>query len=287
MEIQSVIQLFVSSPSDCCSERQAIGAVTEQLNTVSERLSEIKIDVIDWNDLYPGIDEYPQQVINRQLPDYDIYVGLWRERFGTQTPKAPSGTLEELDRALLRHKQTRRPWIMCYFWQNSQQDFKVIKERLKESGCLYHLFDDTVSFKSLFTNHLVGYLKKGFRQRGESTTEGVIAADTTPYVCMVFRISSPKGAVENSSFHRRAVAIGRSQRRNDIIISDQRVHREQGLFVWQDRTVIYVDFAGGALFINRSGGEPQIIGPDRVKLSIGDAIELPDSSRITLLAIVD
>ncbi|MCY2990837.1 MAG: hypothetical protein NTY19_23615 [Planctomycetota bacterium] len=285
MKTRNIVQIFVSSPSDCASERLAIGTVAKNLNSATERLSDLTIEVINWDDLYPGIGEYPQQVINQQLPDYDIYVGLWRERFGTETPVALSGTLEELERALDRYEQTRRPWVMCYFWQNSGQDIAPIKEKLKEHGCLYHLFDDTVSFESLFRNHLVSYLRNGFRPRGESTTEG--GDITNRDVCMMFRISSLDVDEQTLTFRRPAVAVGRNETRNDIIISDRRVHREQGLFVCREGAVLYVDFGGGAYHVDRSGGTRSSIGPEGVALGIGDRVLLGDCANITLVAVVD
>lgn len=289
METRNVVQIFVSSPSDCGAERCAVQRAVKELNATTVRLSEMKIEVIDWDNLYPGIDVYPQQVINRQLPDYDIYVGLWRERFGTKTPTAPSGTLEELDEALRRYDQTRRPWVMCYFLESGPQDFKEIKEKLKAHGCLYHLFDDSVSFESMFREHLIVYLKRGFRPRGESTTRDTGSQGDYPNACIVLNISSPDAHAQNKSFHRLAVAIGRSSTRNDLVISDQRIHREQGLFVWRDGDVLYLDLAGDASYID--GDDPcreaSRIGRRQITLKIGDAVELPDSTRITLKAVVD
>ena len=63
----------------------------------------------------PQIGPGPQQVINDQIGEYDLFVGIMWNRFGTPTDVAASGTEEEFHAALSSWRATKRPWITFYF----------------------------------------------------------------------------------------------------------------------------------------------------------------------------
>jgi len=47
-----------------------------------------------------------QELVSRQVPDYEIYVGLLCRRLGTPTERALSGTVEEFSDARQRYLDT-------------------------------------------------------------------------------------------------------------------------------------------------------------------------------------
>jgi hypothetical protein len=59
----------------------------------------------------------PQGVVNRQVGQFDVFIGIMWKRFGTPTGRAESGTDEEFNVALKSWKTTRTPRIMFYFSQ--------------------------------------------------------------------------------------------------------------------------------------------------------------------------
>ncbi len=59
------------------------------------------------------------------------------------------------------------------------------------------------------------------------------------------------------------------------------------MFVWQEGKVMYVDLAGDASYLARASLELSPIPYRQIMLEIGDTIVLPDSTRITLKAVVD
>lgn len=63
----------------------------------------------------PQIGPGPQNVINKQMGEYDIFVGIMWSRFGTPTDVASSGTEEEFRIAIKSWKDQRKPWIAFYF----------------------------------------------------------------------------------------------------------------------------------------------------------------------------
>ena len=56
-------------------------------------------------DVPPGFDTDPQALINKSLPEYDIFLGILWHTFGTPTPRAGSGTFEEFTAAKARYDE--------------------------------------------------------------------------------------------------------------------------------------------------------------------------------------
>jgi hypothetical protein len=287
VELRTLVDLFVSSPGDCAAEREAVASAIHDLNLTARTLCGLEACLISSGDLYPGIADYTQQVINRQLPDYDIHVGLWRHRVGTPTPVAPSGTVEELRNALDRYQRTRRPWIMCYFQTDSAQNFTDVQDMIMDRGCYYHTYVDISELRRMFLDHLTEYLKSGYRRVGHSTTAAKADAPDPSIVSYVFKIQSPGAGERTQSVARAVVGVGRAPERNQLVVPAKRVHREQGLFVWQAGEALFVDLAGDALHLPCGAVSAVPITSRQIFLRMGDAVVLPDGTRVTLKAIID
>jgi hypothetical protein len=97
----SEFRIVVASPLDMSQEREVVFDSLRELNR-SLDIQGISIKALGWEEYTtPGVDTYPQEVINSQLlQQYDILIGIFGTRLGTQTAKARSGTIEEIDRAL-------------------------------------------------------------------------------------------------------------------------------------------------------------------------------------------
>ena len=94
------IRIFISSPSDVEEERKIALAVIEELNKSFCPSLNINLFPLTWEDnTYPSVGEYSQDVINAQITDYDVFVGIMANRFGTPTLKSGSGTEEEFNKA--------------------------------------------------------------------------------------------------------------------------------------------------------------------------------------------
>src|SRR4051794_22722397 len=92
-------RIFVASPGDVEAERQRLVQVVADLNR-SKRRHGIVLELRRWEDMLPGPGEDAQAVINRQIGEYDIFVLILWSRLGTETERAPSGTVEEYRMAL-------------------------------------------------------------------------------------------------------------------------------------------------------------------------------------------
>ncbi len=141
-----LLTVFVSCPIDVDKEKSQVRQACEILSNVYHN-PKIHFEVIDWkgkvSPLITG--ERPQTVINEQIKDYDIYVGIFWKKFGNKQPNGLTPTEEEFERALDSFKKNGKPLVLVYFKiddyypKNSleaEQILKVInfKERIKPFG---------------------------------------------------------------------------------------------------------------------------------------------------------
>lgn len=78
----TLYKLFVASPSDLNDERGLIEDIVDELNLSAFNNSDIKLGLIKWEThVNPGVGDYSQQVINSDIPDYDIFIGLLWSKF--------------------------------------------------------------------------------------------------------------------------------------------------------------------------------------------------------------
>lgn len=170
---ESVVTVFISSPSDVSAEREILESVVNELNRTWSRTLGIRLELIMWETLSrPAFGNDPQDVLNDQLPDdYDVFLGILWGRIGTPTPRAGSGTLEEFERAFKRHKNDKDSIeLMVYFKDMGIPPSKIdpaqlaqvqkFKESLGEKGGLYSTFEDTSSFESSLRVHLSSLAQK-------------------------------------------------------------------------------------------------------------------------------
>lgn len=111
------IRVFVSSPGDVQEERSRITKVFEELNATVAADKGLVLEPVRWESHASAeIGDGPQEVINRQLGhDFDVFLGIMWQRFGTPTKEADSGTEEEFLHAYAAWEQDRRRRILFYF----------------------------------------------------------------------------------------------------------------------------------------------------------------------------
>ncbi len=110
------IRVFAASPSDVKDEREVLTRQVDRLNRVFA--GEVTLECVKWEThVIPGMGR-PQEVVNRQIGPYNIFVGIMWKRFGTPTGKVDSGTQEEFEAAVESWEKTGQPEIMFYFKQS-------------------------------------------------------------------------------------------------------------------------------------------------------------------------
>lgn len=159
------IRIFISSPSDCDSERNAVLRVLDEMNKTVGGREGLYFCAVRWEDLPPDLGPNPQAVIDNALGEYNILIGIMWMRFGTPIPGgANSGTEHEVLEAMRSRSQTGEPRVMFYFKQDPPEDLSKIdpvqllrvqefKNRLQSSG-LTQTFNGTQEFESKLRIHL-------------------------------------------------------------------------------------------------------------------------------------
>ena len=170
---ESVVTVFISSPSDVSAEREILDSVVNELNRTWSRTLGIRLEPIMWEThSRPAFGNDPQDVLNDQFPDdYDVFLGILWGHIGTPTPRAESGTLEEFERAFERYKNDKDSIeLMVYFKDEGIPPSKTdpaqlaqvqkFKKSLGEKGGLYSTFEDASSFESSLRAHLSSLAQK-------------------------------------------------------------------------------------------------------------------------------
>jgi hypothetical protein len=198
---QRVYKVFVSSPSDLAIEREMLDDVVAELNTLFT-MRGISLKLIRWEtNVHPAVGADAQEVINKQIPaDYDIFLGILWARFGSPTPRAESGTLEEFEHALSRyHDDPSAIKIMFYFKDEPIPPSSVDPEQLRavhdfraelgSRGVLYKTYDQADDFVNIVRPHLALVIQEW---------EEAIAIATAPKIVAATRSESPLGSAKPS-----------------------------------------------------------------------------------------
>ncbi len=181
---ETVLRVFVASPSDVKQEVATIEVVIKELNAALARHVGVRLEMATWRtDVLPGVSTDTQAVINEQIgEDYDIFIGILWTRFGSTTTRAGSGTEEEFDLAYARYQQQPKDLrIMIYFKRSAISPDNIepeqlgavesFRKQLGEKGTLYSDFDRPEEFESLLRGHLTRQLHawgKTWGQIGDS-----------------------------------------------------------------------------------------------------------------------
>ena len=146
-------------------------------------------------DIYPGIGEYGQDVINNQIDgNYDLFIGIMKTRFGTPTPNAGSGTEEEFDIAYTKYQDGEINHIFFYFGNPTVSfdsiDYlqlskvKEFRKKVEDCGVLHMSFTDLDSFKERLKRDLENYFIQNQsiqKQKGKSTIPIIAKAKSFAY----------------------------------------------------------------------------------------------------------
>jgi len=109
-----VLRVFLDSPSDVGEERTITERITGEVNKIVGRRLQWQIDLLKWEDKGPGVGR-PQSIINPDVDQCDLFIGLLWEHWGHPTGAYSSGFEEEFERAKARNQKTDGPEIWLVF----------------------------------------------------------------------------------------------------------------------------------------------------------------------------
>jgi len=166
------LRVFVASPGDVKRERAIAKKICDEINDGIASLKSLHLELVRWEThARPGKASDAQEVINKQiLNSFDIFIGILWKRFGTPTKRAPSGTAEEIDKALAFHEKDPDFPILIYFNtkpytltspKDAEQVSQVLtyKQKLGNSGIFYWSYDGEANFEDLLRRHLTALIK--------------------------------------------------------------------------------------------------------------------------------
>lgn len=155
-----VFRVMIATPSDVQTERGMIREVIHEWNVVHSKKTQVVLLPIGWEThSVPTIGARPQEALNQQMVrDCDLLVAVFWTRLGTDTGKAESGTVEEIN----EHVNAGKP-AMLYFSNTPVMPSSIdqvqyaaltaFKQSYKGKS-LFHEYGSHVEFKALFARQL-------------------------------------------------------------------------------------------------------------------------------------
>ena len=178
MELLKVYKCFISSPGDCNEEREICEQVIKEINNGLAQYLGINFKPFMWEyDVLPDMGKNGQEIIDEYIKksNYDIFIGLMKNRFGHPTKKAGSGTEHEFNDALERKKKSNNdiPKIIFFFGKESvdidhpeidkiviqRKLVKEFKSSIQDKG-LYVDFENKEGFKKQLKEKLELFVKE-------------------------------------------------------------------------------------------------------------------------------
>ena len=183
------LRVFVASPRDVVEERRRLSSVIEELNRSIAKDKGLVLELIRWETHATPDMGRPQEIISRQIGQYDILIGIMWKRFGTHTGLSGSGTQEEFDFAYRYWKKTGKPRIMFYFNQASytlssieevEQVRKVLdfRKQLEQHGLIWE-YNSPDDFERTVREHLTSVIRELKKEDLDSASEAVSLEYTT------------------------------------------------------------------------------------------------------------
>ena len=134
---------MIATPNDVKEEQKIVREVIQDWNAAhAEATRLVLIPVSCDTDSVPAMGGRPQSILNKQiLRDCDLLVAVFGARLGTDTGKAPSGTVEEIQ----EHLKTGKPAMVYFSKVDIQRDkfdteqyakLEAFKKDCKEQGII-------------------------------------------------------------------------------------------------------------------------------------------------------
>lgn len=151
--------VFISSLGDVKEERLVAKNIVDEINHWIGHIFPINLKPFLYEfSVYSDLDINPQNTVNNQLPEIDIFLGIFWTRFGTPTTKFNSGSEEEFYNAFEKKKSEPDKIKMMMFFKEAslpyETDFiqfemvKAFKEKIRYLG-ITSSFTDLKQFELL------------------------------------------------------------------------------------------------------------------------------------------
>jgi hypothetical protein len=177
METRKIYKCFISSPGDCQSERESCEKIIDNINIGFAKHLGINFESFMWEyNVLPDMGRNGQEIIDEYVSksNYDVFIGIMKNRYGHPTKKAGSGTEHEFNDALERKADSENnlPRILFFFGKENvdldnpeidkilaqHKKVKEFKSKIGNEG-LYINFEDIDSFEKKLKEKLELFVK--------------------------------------------------------------------------------------------------------------------------------
>ena len=154
MENRRIFKCFISSPNDCKDERENCIKVIKKIDSGFAKHFGIGLETFMWEyDILPDMGRNVQEIIDEYVKksNYDVFIGIMKNRFGHPTKKAGSGTEHEFKDALERKKDNQNglPRIVFFFGKENVDPENFDFEHYQK----VKLFKTVISSKGLYVDY--------------------------------------------------------------------------------------------------------------------------------------
>ena len=172
MESIKIFKCFISSPGDCFEERKICQTVIDKINLGLAKHLGVNFETFMWEyNVLPDMGKNGQEIIDEYIvkSNYDIFIGIMKNRFGHPTKKAGSGTEHEFNDAIERKKNSEVsiPKIIFFFGKENvdldnpnidviveqHKKVKEFKSKIGNNG-IYIDFDTSEKFEKTLEEKL-------------------------------------------------------------------------------------------------------------------------------------
>jgi hypothetical protein len=174
---RTIVKVFLASPSDLGEERRAAKIVIDDLNELWADDFGFQIELVGWEDTV-SVYGRPQEIINRDLEQCELFVGMMWKKWGTPpggSSTYTSGFEEEFETSVQRRIITGQPEISLLL-KDIEADYcndpgvelkKVLEFRdrlIAGKAALFQTFADLHDFESKFRKCVGRYILQLRRQ---------------------------------------------------------------------------------------------------------------------------
>jgi hypothetical protein len=180
---KKIYKCFVASPGDTEAERESCIKIFEELNKgIGDKFGFVIEERMWEHNTRPSIGKYSQAVVSEQLgDDYDVFIGIMNNKFGTETKSAGSGTEEEFNNAYERIKRNEKVEIMFYFNDEPVKKSEIIpdelikvkafKKKIGDLGAYHWTYNGADDFERTFRTQLTSYFLSLSESKKTSSTK--------------------------------------------------------------------------------------------------------------------
>lgn len=173
MDNRKVFTCFISSPGDCIEERESCKRIIGELNEGFAKHFGVGLEKFMWeSDVLPDMGRNGQEIIDEHINkvNYDIFIGIMKNRFGQPTLRAGSGTEHEFQDALERKiaNSNGLPRIIFFFGKQNvdpelfdfeqYQKVRTFKSNVSSKG-IYVEYNGVSHFEELVRQKLELFIK--------------------------------------------------------------------------------------------------------------------------------